>query len=403
MLGCVPYVPSSSTNSTLLFENENYVGYIGDVQLGTPSRTKLSPNPVIPLGQAIPLKFDLLQEDFQYLNVKIYHCNVEWGQSQLNDLEFLNEFNEFPVNNYQFSQNTLESYVSYNVTLPSVTKSGNYVIAVYEENKLLFSRKLVVYERLFDVFVELKRSSVSANRNTHHQFDVEFNYGNLEVVAPDRDLKVVIIQNRNWESVLTLPSPTTVDVSSSDIKYEHFNGDNNLPAGNEFRFFDTRSLSFRGLSVNYITTSSRGIETILEVDKSRKGLAYSQPFQDDWNGNYQLGNRDPNEDLLQSEYTWVNFTLESENLNSEIYVTGQWNNWSKKPENQLRYDFEKRVYFGSLLLKQGFYNYQYQVVGNPETNYFEGNHFDTINSYEVLVYYREPGMVYDRVVSYREL
>ena len=53
----------------------------------------------------------------------------------------------------------------------------------------------------------------------------------------------------------------------------------------------------------------------------------------------------------------------------------------------MKYNSSTSAYECTLLLKQGWYDYQY-VVESPDLppNYFEGGHFETQNNYEVLVY-----------------
>jgi hypothetical protein len=69
----------------------------------------------------------------------------------------------------------------------------------------------------------------------------------------------------------------------------------------------------------------------------------------------------------------------------------------------MRYDSEKRQYECSMLLKQGWYDYQYVFVKDgedtPVTGPFEGNHYETENDYSILVYYRNPRERYDRVIG----
>ena len=57
----------------------------------------------------------------------------------------------------------------------------------------------------------------------------------------------------------------------------------------------------------------------------------------------------------------------------------------------MRYNAENEKYEQSLLLKQGYYNYQY-VVKSPyekgiDESLIEGTHFETNNDYSIYVYY----------------
>lgn len=65
----------------------------------------------------------------------------------------------------------------------------------------------------------------------------------------------------------------------------------------------------------------------------------------------------------------------------------------------MEYDQENKIYFKELLLKQGFYNYQYLVKGD-KPYFFEGSHFETENKYEIFVYNRPVGSRVDRLIGY---
>jgi hypothetical protein len=57
---------------------------------------------VAKLGQPnLLLQFDDLRAERDTYYARIIHCNYDWSRSMLQDLEFLPEFNEFPVNNFR--------------------------------------------------------------------------------------------------------------------------------------------------------------------------------------------------------------------------------------------------------------------------------------------------------------
>jgi hypothetical protein len=59
-----------------------------------------------------------------------------------------------------------------------------------------------------------------------------------------------------------------------------------------------------------------------------------------------------------------------------------------------------------MLLKQGFYNYKYVVVdgdtGLIDEGAISGNFYETENNYKVLVYYRDLGARFDRIIGLGE-
>ncbi len=395
-------VPSASTSSSkiLKYSDLNYSKDVGIVILRPTSPGDQFANPISLLGRSMTLEFDLLRENYSYLTAKVFYCNADWSPSILADLEFLTEFNEFQINDYSFSQGTVVPYVSYSLQLPNVTKTGNYVIAVSDKNGILLTRRFMVYQQLSDIKVELTRPTVVSERQSHHQVEFEVSYGSLEVNRPSIDITPVLLQNHNWNTAIAGLKPTGFMGDNSRLQYNYFDGENSFAAGNEFRLFDIRTLANRGLQVQRVGKSNRGIEVQLQPEASRKGNAYSENFHEDLNGNFRLGNQDWNENTSQSEYVYVNFSLSSKTNPGPIFLTGKFNNW--RLDQKILYDSTSQSYEGSVLFKQGYYNYMYWLQSSRlPFHYMEGSHFQTTNEYELLVYYREPGTVFDQLIGYQ--
>ena len=86
-----------------------------------------------------------------------------------------------------------------------------------------------------------------------------------------------------------------------------------------------------------------------------------------------------------------------------MYISGSLNNWAFDKNNLMTYNPVKKEYECMMLLKQGWYNYEYVFLKDGETNgtatLFEGSHYETENDYIVLIYYRNPRDRYDRVIG----
>src|SRR5689334_3747924 len=67
--------------------------------------TRLLTPAIKPLASPSPLvlEFDDLSGQFEGYRAKIIHCNADWTKSNLNDIEFTYEFNEYPISDYQQS------------------------------------------------------------------------------------------------------------------------------------------------------------------------------------------------------------------------------------------------------------------------------------------------------------
>jgi len=70
----------------------------------------------------------------------------------------------------------------------------------------------------------------------------------------------------------------------------------------------------------------------------------------------------------------------------------------------MQYDSAQGLYTSKILLKQGWYDYQY-LVKSPQVpaTYFEGSHFETENFYEIFVYNRPFQPRADLLIGYIRL
>ena len=77
------------------------------------------------------------------------------------------------------------------------------------------------------------------------------------------------------------------------------------------------------------------------------------------------------------------------------------------PANEMVFNPVTRKYELALFLKQGYYNYIYVVSrpGEPfaDASLTEGDHWETENQYVILVYLRELGGLYDRLVAVKDV
>ncbi|MDX5404736.1 MAG: hypothetical protein LPK28_04445 [Bacteroidota bacterium] len=93
--------------------------------------------------------------------------------------------------------------------------------------------------------------------------------------------------------------------------------------------------------------------------------------------------------------------------NGNVYVYGGFSNRQLHPVYQMTYDYDVKAYRATILMKQGYHDYMYVVkydgFPQPRMEPIEGNHWETENEYQILVYNRELGKRYDRLVGYSKL
>lgn len=407
---CEPIPTQSvSVNKRLIFNDHNYEALVGMVQLlpVENSSPSILENPVVSLNepQQLLLQFDLLTDKFEYLAAKIYHCNKDWTHSVLRDMEFLNSINNFRITEFDYSLNTTQPYINYRILLPKPFQSGNYIVTVHRRGNpsdILFSRKFLVVNNISSINHEVRVSTTVSKRDLNHQIEFSVNYGNIQVGSPTQDISVVILKNHNWMDAITELQPTLIRPNENFMEFRSLNLENNFPGGNEFRFFDLRTLSVTGRNVSQITPKGDRIHARLGLDRSRGKEVYTQNLRD-INGNFILQNTDPGEVPLNADYANVQFQLKAEQVPGNVYVAGRFNNWKLGDENIMSYNSDQGLYQTTLYLKQGYYDYKYVVEASNNSAYiFEGSHFQAENDYEILVYYKKPGNVNDELIGYKK-
>lgn len=384
----------SSPQKVLVYENRVYEPEIKSVQLYSekreirshllPSVTQINQNDLV-------LEFDDLRNDFNSYYVRIIHCQYDWAASSLRDLDFMADYNEFNVNDYAFSSNTQIAYVHYRFNLPKVKLPGNYLLVVYRngnKSDIILSHRFMVYDGRTSLKQDNRTSGALTLRSTNQQLNFTVDYRGVEIINPFGSVHVVIRQNQRWDNARFNIKPSFVREDVNQIEYRLFDSDKFFTAGNEFRFVDFRSINFPGQNTDWVDKASIPYHLWVQPDASRINEVYSQ--YPDINGQYYIENRDNGNDETASNYVDVTFTLKTQELEkANVYLVGAFNQWIKNQESRMQYSPATGTYQNTQLLKQGWYNYQYQVEGNQlSPNYFEGSHFETENFYEVFFYYR---------------
>lgn len=390
LLSLIPQTPKKK----LSYENKSYEKEIKSIQLYSNKqeyRSHLLPA-VTSLGQPdLILEFDDLRNDINSYYAKIIHCQYDWTPSALRDLDFMMDYNEFNVNDYAYSSNTFIPYVHYKFQLPRVKLPGNYLLIVYRDGKqtdLILSQRFMVFDPRTSLAQDNLTSGALTLRSTNQQLNFIVNYRGIEILNPLEAVHVVIRQNQRWDNAKFNVRPSFVRDDIQQMEYRLFGDDKYFNAGNEFRFVDFRSINFPGQNTDRIDKSSRPPHLWIQADYSRRDQVYAQ--YTDINGQFNIENLDQGNPETASNYIDVTFTLKANKLSEgKVFVLSAFNQWIKNSDSEMKYNEENDAYLNTILLKQGWYNYQYVVEDKQlPSNYFEGSHFETENFYEVFFYYR---------------
>ena len=369
------------------------------------SQKDISILPIINLNERIYLEFDVLnnlEEDFYYV---IEHFDYDWTPSRLMKSEYLDGMDNLRIFNYENSFNTYQIYSHYRLQIPNTQTrlkvSGNYLIKIFDENDdLVFSRKFMIMEQQVGVGVQIKRSRNVALINEAQTVDFSIKSNNLNLNNPTETVKTVIVQNNNLKTAIYDLKPQYT--LGNELVYRY--NDNSLFwGGNEYLFFENKDVRMANLGIQYIDLQDL-YHSYLYTDIDRSSRKYT--YNPDINGGFKITVLDRQDPSIEADYTYVHFSLLAEEfLNQSVYVYGGFNNFSISDDNKMIFNVEKGIYELSMLLKQGFYNYKYVVVDDDNTLFegaVSGNFDETENNYKVIVYYRDLGARYDKIIGLGE-
>lgn len=358
---------------------------------------------IVPLGTVLELSFDDLEADGKDYRYKIEHMTHDWKKSRLLSSQFIDGFDENTIINVTNSFNTLQSYTHYEVKIPNantiITKSGNYLISVLDDDdNILFTRKFVLYESAATVAIQASRSRNATTLNTQQTIEFSVNYPNLRINNPQQEINVVLLKNENWNETITNLQPTFF--KPNQFKYTYSNK-TNFWGGNEYLNFDSKFL--RNKSIN-IVKIERGDVFQHYVYPYSYNPYLTYRYNPDINGQFVFRTLEGNDARTEADYARMHFTLDAEEPfnDKKVHVYGAFNNFEIDNETELTYNFDDSSYRGSILMKQGFYNYTFATVdefGNVDTNEINGSFFQTENQYTVIVYFKPFGSLYDRVIG----
>jgi hypothetical protein len=371
-------------------------------------------NPVFELGSDVQLilKFDDLAEDAKNYSYTLIHCDANWNESFIRQSEYLKGFPDNPINDYAQSFNTTVKFVNYQIRIPneecSPIYSGNYAVVVFENNNrenLILIQRFYVVEPLVRIEGLVKKATFDSFNGENQEIDFKLFQEKLRVLNPREDIRVVVMQNRRWDNSIRGLKPSFIRGQQLDYDY---NKENVFPGGNEFRYFDIRTKRYNGENVGEIKFFRPYYHVTLLPDEIRSNKKYST--YKEMNGNFSIESQDRVTDYdTECDYMFVHFFLAmpSQLVGGTVNAFGAFTGWNANQSNELKWNFERAGYELTMLLKQGYYNYQYvyvpQGAKNADSVNLEGTHFLTENDYQIFAYYRDVAARYDRLVGYTSL
>ena len=363
--------------------------------------------PIIKLGEPLLLEFDALnglEPDFYYV---IEHFNYDWTPSNLVKSEYLRGFDNQRIQDYKNSFNTYQIYSHYMLEIPNqqtkgLLVTGNYLMSIFnDDDELVFSRKFMIHEDVVNVGVAVKRSRDVKYIDKKQSVDIVINNNNFNFNNPQENVKSLIIQNNNLNTTISNVKPQYTLGNQLVYKYT---SETSFWGGNEYLYFENKDVRAANVGVQFIDLKEI-YHNYLFVNTPRANQLYT--YNPDINGNFLITAIDAQDVSIEADYTMIHFALQQPELTNgkSVYVYGNFNNYALEPENQLQLNPKTGLYECAFRLKQGFYNYKYVTTdskGILDEGAISGNFYQTENNYKVLVYYRDLGARYDRLIGVGE-
>jgi hypothetical protein len=396
---------SQAAYMPLQYSNTSYESSIKTVILTQANSYERFPAIDLNSQQQLNLQFDELMPENDNYQYTFIHCSQDWQPSYLKQNEYIRGNFFENVTDYSFSTTTFQIYTHYSINFPSENMkprlSGNYLLKVYrnfDENDLILTRRFMVVD---DKFVMSATASIATNpssRFNSQEIDFSVNMGDNIVPNPMMDVKVTVLQNLRWDNAIMNLKPRFINGKILDYNYET---GNLFLGGNEFRYFDIRSLRYLSFNVRRKYMEGNLKNAVLYPDATKINLPYLQTI--DFNGKIVVDNRDNAiKGEIEGDYAACHFSFISDKLAKDVYLFGEMTDWQIKEEYKMEWNEKIGQYEKTLMLKQAYYNYYYVTPdqhNNADLQYTEGNHSNTENDYYVMVYNKNPFMQYDELLG----
>jgi hypothetical protein len=347
-------------------------------------------------SQRLILEFDDLRATHRLFKVKIIHVDLGWQKSKLREMQYLQDFNEYFINDYKVSEGPKVNYYHYGFLVPKPKISGNYVLQVFDSNdedKVIIQKRFWVLEPKIGVLLNVNAAQAAVNWRTKHQVDLNLEMGNYFINFPEKELVIKLRQNQRTDTEKVIQNTSLVKTGRSTFSFKNFEDSLLFDAGNEFRFVDITDAYRRGQNVQ---EASVGVpnKAWSVPQRTRSKFNYTQTYDAD--GNFIVNSLDGNSPDLAADYTELSILTETKSMIKPPAVLAKFTDWQP-------ISMEMNPNFGlwesKFLLKQGIYDFL--IVGGGED--MEGDFSDTNNTYEVFVYQKTPGKPWTELIAYQIL
>ncbi|MFM1841115.1 MAG: hypothetical protein RIR47_1164 [Bacteroidota bacterium] len=369
--------------------------------------------PIIGLNDpgVLTISFDDFNFSYQNYFYSIELVDDQWQPVPISPFEYTTGFAQNKINIFNVSSIAIQPYYHYQFNIPNQqckpTKAGNYILKVFKDgnpSNVVFTRRFYVVNSLIGVYGSVQEPFDGAISRTHQKIQLSLDVKQLSYFQPDQ-IKVVVIQNHRLNDAKIITEPSFIRGNQIE-----FNSDRDFifPGGNEARWLDLQSLRLRSDRVQQLDMQGGLTKVIVKTDFSKSQSPYFT--FNDLNGAFIISNSESLQSEYQNDYANVLFTYKPPNgipyVGHKLYLMGDLTQNKLNSGSEMQFNGLKGVYEKTMLLKQGYYSYQYilrdqeKPIPMDDFKETEGDHWETENSYTIFVYYTAPGARYPMIAGF---
>ncbi|OFX19892.1 MAG: hypothetical protein A2041_09725, partial [Bacteroidetes bacterium GWA2_31_9b] len=282
---------------------------------------------------------------------------------------------------------------------------GNYILKVFDNSnptQTIITKRFCVVEQKVPIDAKVRIMVQSGYFYNDQELEALLDFSGTELYNPSQNTKLVLLKNYNWNETVVISKPDMI--RENELSYTNYNL-LKFKGGNEFHHLNIKGIEYNVDNIVNIDFIDNMYHFLLAPNTDRTFDKYI--FEPDINGRFKIDVNQRTDPATEADYSYVYFTLKMDIplQTGDIFVWGALTNYEFSNENKMTYNFEEKAYECRLLLKQGYYDYQYVLIDNNKIDYtyIEGNHTQTDNDYTILVYYKDIRGNYDRLIGVSEI
>ena len=166
--------------------------------------------------------FDELSHKYKRFTYRLTHCNSDWTPSELHQIDYLDGFNDRPIDDWENSVNTTQLYTHYTFALPNddvrLKASGNYKLEIIDDDSdaavAVFA--FAVLEPRLKISAKISGNTDIDTNESHQQLSFDVHVGGYNIMSPATDIKPVVYQNRRPDNCVSGIKPTYITLETVD-------------------------------------------------------------------------------------------------------------------------------------------------------------------------------------------